>query len=258
MKTFESLAAWQTFRAEQIHHDVTLGFVPTKGALHAGHMSLVRRAQTENDHTLVSIFVNPTQFNDQTDLEKYPRALDRDLAMLEAAGTDFVLLPGENEIYSDQKRFSVHESEISKLLCGAHRPGHFTGVLTVVLKLLGLAHCERCYMGEKDYQQFLLVREMAESFFLKTKVVSCATVREPSGLAMSSRNERLSRAARDRAALIYKTLCDVSSPAEARAQLAANGFEVEYLEDRWGRRFVAAWLEGVRLIDNIALGGAQP
>jgi len=253
VKTFESLREWSAFRREQIQHRMTLGFVPTMGALHDGHLALAHRAQSENDHCLVSIFVNPTQFNNKEDLERYPRTLDKDLALLEGCGVDFVLLPNEHEIYADQNRFEMREKEISRILCGAHRPGHFEGVLTVVLKLLGIARCERCYMGEKDYQQLLLVREMARSFFLSTEIVPCATTRESSGLAMSSRNMRLSDDGRKKAALIYQTLCSAPDAQTAREVLKRNGFEVEYLEEHWGRRLTAAWLEGVRLIDNISL-----
>jgi pantoate--beta-alanine ligase len=250
MRVFENLNSWLIFRA---NISGTLGFVPTMGALHDGHLSLVRRSRDENTNTLVSIFVNPTQFNNKDDLEKYPRTIEKDLSLLESVGVNFVLLPNEKEIYADGNQYRVLETEMSKILCGAHRPGHFEGVLTVVLKLLGLAACDRCYMGEKDYQQFLLVKQMARSFFLKTEIVPCPTSRESSGLAMSSRNERLSPAAREKAALIYKTLSESANVDVARATLAENGFDVEYLEEHWGRRLVAAWIEGVRLIDNVAV-----
>ncbi len=253
MKTFENIEDWRRFRDEMIHHGQTLAFVPTMGALHSGHLSLVQAAQKKYDHVLVSIFVNPTQFNNKDDLEKYPRSLDRDLATLSSANTDFVLLPLEKQIYADQNKFKVLESDESKILCGAHRPGHFDGVLTVMTKLLGLARAEACYMGEKDFQQFRLVDQLARSFFLSTRIVGCPTVREPSGLAMSSRNERLSAAGREKAALIYRALENSTSCEEARRVLTDSGFEVEYCEEHWGRRLIAANLEGVRLIDNMAI-----
>src|SRR5262249_29466052 len=161
--------------------------VPTMGALHEGHLSLVKRSRVENDRTLVSIFVNPTQFDDPADFDAYPRTVKRDLALLEAAGVDFVLLPGAGDMYVDGFRYRVSEPEVSTILEGEHRPGHFGGMLTVVLKLLNIAAAERAYFGEKDWQQLSLVRGMADAFFLPTAIVACPTVRESTGLALSSR-----------------------------------------------------------------------
>lgn len=263
---FETVENWVVRRDELLSHRLRIGFVPTMGALHDGHLSLLKRAAQENDFVLTSVFVNPTQFNSKEDLEKYPRTIDRDLSLIqkfitrETVGHESeitpigVLTPSEKEIYSDKYSYKVVESEKSKILCGAFRPGHFEGVLTVVLKLLGIAQATKCYMGEKDYQQFLLIQEMAKSFFMKTQIVPCATVREPSGLAMSSRNERLSPEGKMKAALIYKTLNNTKSTlSEKREFLVSQGFEVEYLEEHWGRRFIAAWLENVRLIDNVKI-----
>ena len=146
------------------------------GALHEGHLSLVRRSKTESDLTLVSLFVNPTQFDDPTDLAKYPRTLEADLATLETEGTDFVFLPRESDLYPDRYRYRVTETDLSKVMEGASRPGHFNGVLTVVLKLLQIASAERVYFGEKDWQQLALVRGMVEAFFVPTTIVACATV----------------------------------------------------------------------------------
>jgi pantoate--beta-alanine ligase len=253
MKIFKNVADWQRFRAEQKRaQQETLGFVPTMGALHAGHLALVTRAGEENDATLVSIFVNPTQFNNKEDLEKYPRTVEADLALLEQSGCDYVLLPNYQQLYQDGYRYKVTESENSKILCGAHRPGHFDGVLTVVMKLLNIAAAENCYMGEKDYQQFMLVREMAQTFFMPTQIIPCATEREADGLALSSRNVRLSAAGREKAPLIYKVLNEARDTDEARTRLSAAGFEVEYVQEIWGRRFVAAHIDGVRLIDNVS------
>ncbi len=269
---FNSAAGWRQFSHDLKAERKKIGFVPTMGALHAGHHTLVRRALAENDFVLVSIFVNPTQFNNKEDLKLYPRDLKGDikgLATLSANSNIGVFVPDANEMYADQYRYQVTENQKSKILCGAYRPGHFDGVLTVVMKLLQIAQADRCYMGEKDYQQYLLVREMAENFFLQTEIIPCLIVREPSGLAMSSRNERLSRQARERAALIYKLLREsvtleqrvLSEVASAdhqaidliRDTLEKENFIVDYVEDHWGRRFVAASIENVRLIDNIEI-----
>lgn len=252
MKTFKQMADWQRFRSELARTtNPTLGFVPTMGALHAGHISLIEQATDENDAVVASIFVNPTQFNNPEDLQKYPRTLEADLAALEKAGCDYVLLPTYQQLYPDNYRYKVTESETSKVLCGAHRPGHFDGVLTVVMKLLNIARADNCYMGEKDYQQFMLVREMANAFFMTTRIVSCPTVREADGLAMSSRNTRLSPDAREKAPLIYKTLKEASNVFAAKTDLEEAGFTVDYVEELWGRRFAAATIDGVRLIDNV-------
>ena len=223
------------------------------GALHEGHRSLVRRSRQENDLTLVSIFVNPAQFDDPGDLARYPRTLDDDLAALRAERTDFLLLPRADDLYADGYRYRVTEIEHSRTLEGAHRPGHFDGVLTVVLKLLQLAHADRAYFGEKDWQQLSLVRGMANAFFLPTAIVGCPTVRERDGLALSSRNRHLAPGDRSRAPLFHRALADAATAEEAARDLTAAGFEVDYVEDGPGRRLGAVRIGGIRLIDNAAL-----
>src|SRR5262249_21304051 len=147
---FDRISAWRDRRAGDLRRGVTLGFVPTMGALHEGHLSLVERSRAENDPTPVSVFVNPTQVDDPAEPDAYPRTSERDLALLDAAGVDFVLLPGAREMYADGFRYRVSETQLSTTLEGVHRPGHFDGVLTVVLKLLNIAAAERAYFGEKD------------------------------------------------------------------------------------------------------------
>jgi pantoate--beta-alanine ligase len=221
------------------------------GALHEGHLALVRRSRSENDRTLVSIFVNPTQFDDPADLERYPRTLDADLAMLRAEGTEYVLLPREADFYRDGFRFKVTETLSSRTLEGAHRPGHFEGVLTVVMKLLIVAQPDRAYFGEKDWQQLALVRGMVDAFLLPVTIVACPTVRERDGLAMSSRNRRLRPDERSRAPELYRVLSTASSAGQASRELSRSGFVVEYVEDRDGRRLAAVRLGDTRLIDNV-------
>ena len=252
-RTFHEIAAWQQERLSQIRAGVTLGFVPTMGALHEGHLSLVRRSRAENERTLVSIFLNPTQFDNAGDLAGYPKTLDADLKALQSEHADFVLLPSPAGMYPDAYRFRVRELDLSALLEGAHRPGHFEGVLTVVLKLLNIASADRAYFGEKDWQQLTLVRQMADAFFLSTAIVACPTVREPDGLAQSSRNRRLSAADRQRAPMFHTALASVSSAQAAADDLRASGFTVDYVEDRDGRRLGAVRLGDVRLIDNVPL-----
>ena len=251
MNTFDTLGAWRDERARQRARRVTLGFVPTMGALHDGHLSLVARSRAENDRTLVSIFVNPTQFNDAGDLQAYPQPLERDLELLQGAGTDFVLLPRREDIYPDGYRYKVVETSLSSTLEGVHRPGHFDGMLTVVLRLFQLADAERAYFGEKDWQQLLLVRGMAEAFFLRTEVIACPIVREADGLAYSSRNQRLNADDRRKAPTLYRILSTAPTPEAASRELTDAGFAVDYVEERDGRRLAAVRLGGVRLIDNV-------
>ena len=251
---FEDIDAWRAERLAQITAGLTLGFVPTMGSLHEGHLSLVRRSRQENERTLVSIFVNPTQFDDPADLARYPSALDEDLRELRTVGAEFVLLPRAEDLYADGYRYHVTEDQYSRELEGAHRPGHFDGVLTVVLKLLLIAQPERAYFGEKDWQQLTLVRGMAHAFFLTTEIVGCPTVRETDGLALSSRNHHLLPAQRARAALFRDELARSASAEDAIEALRASGFAVDYVEDHERRRLGAVRLGGVRLIDNVPLG----
>jgi pantoate--beta-alanine ligase len=231
----------------------TIGFVPTMGALHRGHASLVERCRRENQTVAVSIFVNPSQFNDPRDLDRYPRTLDSDLALLRELGTDEVLLPSASDLYPQGYRCRIEAESLTGVMEGTHRPGFLQGVMTVVLKLLNLVRADRAYFGEKDYQQLKAITEMAAEFFIPTEIVGCATVRAESGLAESSRNVLLSAGARENAAVLFRTLTSAATPSAARLLLEAEGFAVDYVEEHWGRRFAAAFLDGVRLIDNVPL-----
>ncbi len=249
-KTVDELRSWRAPRE-------TVGFVPTMGALHEGHLSLVRQSLASCEQTVVSIYVNPTQFNDPDDLANYPDTFDDDLAMLQSLAVDCVFAPGYEALYPDDFAYRVEENAFSSRLCGAHRPGHFTGVLTVVMKLLNIVRPGKVFFGEKDFQQLTLIRNMVEAFFMDTEVVGCPTVREQDGLAMSSRNLNLSTDDRKRAPLFYKALHSAESDDDAARQLAEAGFEVDYVETVDRRRLGAVSLghstRSVRLIDNVAL-----
>ncbi len=252
MRTFKNLSEWQT-RRKSFAPDTRVGFVPTMGALHQGHLELIKRSKNENDVTVVSIFVNPTQFNNAEDLAKYPKTLEHDIELLESIDTDYLLVPEYNDMYPDNYQYRVSENEMSSKFCGAYRPGHFEGVLTVVLKLLNLVQPKRSYFGEKDFQQLSLIRGMVEAFFIHTEIIAVPTVREASGLAMSSRNRRLSEEGKTLAAALPQILKSSTSADAAQKQLSEAGFKVDYVEDFNGRRLAAAWLENVRLIDNVDL-----
>ena len=235
----------------------TVGLVPTMGALHAGHLSLVSAAQKNNQHVLVSIFVNPTQFDQAADLTKYPNTLEQDLAQLAAVGVNAVFLPNFENMYPDNYTYQVTEHDLSQQYCGAHRPGHFDGVLSVVMKLLNLVRADHAYFGEKDFQQLSLVKGMVAAFFMHTEIVACPIVREADGLAMSSRNLRLTEAQRILAPKLFEVLSDSSNITEKRKQLSALGFKVDYLSVLHDRLLAAASLGDIRLIDNVPINNRQ-
>lgn len=251
-QVLQTIAAFRDWRKENAG-TASIGFVPTMGGLHQGHLELVKRALDENELVVVSIFLNRTQFNKQEDLDKYPAVFAEDLRALESLGVDAVFAPSYEAMYPDDYRFKISESELSGELEGEHRPGHFDGVMTVVMKLLMIVDATRAYFGEKDWQQLQLVKGLVTSFFLPVEIVSCPTVREASGLAMSSRNRRLSPEGLEKAARFNQILDTAEDEAEARLDLSKAGFELEYVTDREGRRLAAVVLEGVRLIDNVEL-----
>jgi len=259
-----------------------IGFVPTMGYLHDGHLALVRQAQQQCDRVVVSIFVNPLQFNQPGDLAAYPEDLQHDQQQLSAAGVDLLFLPDEQTIYPDgpQQMTRVCVPGVSETLEGACRPGHFDGVATVVTKLFNLVQPTRAYFGEKDFQQLLLVKQMVHDLNLPLEIVAVATQREADGLAMSSRNARLDHESRKLAPQLYQSLCWLQEAlqqgqdftalrAAAEQRLQQAGFEVEYIAlcdqqlqplkrlseapSRQAVLLVAARLGGVRLIDNLRI-----
>lgn len=256
-----------------------IGFAPTMGYLHEGHLSLVGRAKAENEKTVVSIFVNPAQFNDPADLEKYPVDLDRDLAMLEKAGVDAVFLPQRQEVYPHGvPALKLEYPNLMRRLCGEFRPGHFEGVLLIVHNLFQWVSPRRSYFGLKDYQQYLLIREMARDLEFETEVIGCPLIRERDGLAMSSRNVRLTTAGRTQALKISAALFaaekklrsgDKDYPGiAAGVRRGLNPLEVEYVHVSDADTLeaaatqpaakailiaVAAYVDGVRLIDNVLI-----
>jgi pantoate--beta-alanine ligase len=183
-----------------------VGFVPTMGALHSGHISLVERSVKENDVTVVSVFVNPTQFNDKADLERYPRTEEADKKLLEAAGCDIVFMPQVEEMYPEEDTRVFNFGSIETVMEGKYRPGHFNGVAQIVSKLFYAVEPTRSYFGEKDFQQVAIIRDMVRQLNLPVEIIACPIIREESGLARSSRNELLSAEERKKAALISEVL----------------------------------------------------
>ncbi|MEO0043428.1 MAG: hypothetical protein RL329_2876 [Bacteroidota bacterium] len=260
---------------------VEIGFAPTMGALHSGHTALITRSKTENQVTVCSIFVNPTQFNDPSDLEKYPRTVEHDIERLVEAGCEILFLPSVAEIYPKgmQQNLPIQFGRLDKVLEGVFRPGHFNGMAQVVYRLLEIVNPNRLYMGQKDFQQLTIVRSLLSQMRSGTELVMCETKREKDGLAMSSRNVRLDAAARAAAPKIHQILMEALdmteeySPNEIQRRTMQKlkeikGFDVEYFEIVDGHTLMplrllgetdfavavtAVWVGGVRLIDNLIL-----
>lgn len=280
MLIFKSVRALELWLDESRKKNISIGFVPTMGALHEGHISLVRAAQSDNDITVCSIFVNPTQFNDPGDLKKYPRTFDEDARLLVDAGTDVLFYPEVPEVYPPGfKGVDVDLNGLDQVMEGLHRPGHFKGVVTVVYRLLEIVKPDKLYMGQKDFQQFTIIDHMIHSLDLNVQLVVCPILREENGLAMSSRNTRLSPEGRKMAGLIHRLLIEgkklipARTPGEIESHclelLNVPGFTPEYFSIVDSHRLIsiqswdelaesaarpiacaAVWLEGVRLIDN--------
>jgi pantoate--beta-alanine ligase len=260
----------------------TTGFVPTMGALHSGHISLIAESKKNCSITISSIFINPTQFNNSKDFDKYPVTIEKDIDLLCLAGCDVLFLPSQNEIYPEgEPAPPLYDiGFLETVLEGKYRPGHFQGVCQVVHRLLNIVHPGFLYLGQKDYQQCMVIKKLVEITGLKTSIIVCPTLREPNGLAMSSRNMRLNEFESIKASEIYQTLCfikDAIRPGElkyikltAREQLESRGFKVDYVEiadadtleiiENWDGKsklvgLVAAFLNEVRLIDNMSFWG---
>lgn len=252
--------------------------VPTMGALHAGHLSLVKAAKDNAERVIVTIFVNPKQFNSAEDLANYPRTEHDDAVKLATFDVDAIYVPDGDTMYPEGFATNVSVSGLTDVLCGAHRPGHFDGVATVVSKLFLQTGADQAFFGEKDFQQLQIVRRMARDLDIPIEVVGCPTIRDADGLALSSRNARLTEKGRAAAPVLYERMQTLAAevndgrplaPAleDATAAILAAGFtEVEYLDlrakldfrlmerlDEPARLFAAAWIDGVRLIDNIAV-----
>ena len=257
--------------------DLTVGLVPTMGALHAGHASLVERAALENDLVIVTIFVNPTQFNDPSDLEHYPRTLDQDLELLRSLRADLVFVPSVREMYPGKDTQTFDLGGLDRVMEGAYREGHFNGVAQIVSKFFLMIHPDRAYFGQKDFQQLVIVRRLVNILNLDLSVVSCPIIREKDGLAMSSRNVRLSKEERKLAPFIYETLVQAReqkltlSPEQVKEWVRLRFLEqplmrleyFEIVEDKgltsiqtWDEKVnkvgcLAVHLGKVRLIDNL-------
>ncbi len=281
MPNFYTKSNLSAFLQSGKNRDKNLGLVPTMGALHSGHLSLVKKAIDENDLVVVSIFVNPTQFNNTTDLEKYPRNLERDIELLKELSEQIIIFaPSVEEIYKDSVKSKTFEFDgLDKVMEGAFREGHFEGVGTIVELLLRAVDPNRAYFGEKDFQQLQIIKKLVENEHIPVQIVGCPIEREPHGLAMSSRNERLSPQIRQKADVIHKTLQmarEKFGTENAKSIVdwvktefgKSESFQLEYftiadenhlipieekIRNKKYRAFIAVYAEDVRLIDNLRL-----
>lgn len=206
MEIIQTIDKLKSFLSEERKQGKTIGFVPTMGALHNGHLSLVRQCRKENDVCVVSIFVNPTQFNDRNDLKTYPRTLEKDCEMLKSPGCDYIFAPSEEEMYPEPDTRVFNLGPVAEVMEGQKRPGHFNGVAQIVSKLFDVVAPDNAYFGEKDFQQIAVIREMVRQLHLPVNIIACPIVREKDGLAMSSRNTRLTTEQREIAPAIARTL----------------------------------------------------
>jgi len=229
----------------------SIGFVPTMGYLHYGHLELVKASKNCCDKTIVSIFVNPAQFSPTEDLASYPRDLDRDIELLKELDVEYLFFPNQKEMYPDDFKTWVNVDDMTTILCGKSRPHHFKGVTTIVAKLINLVRPNFLFLGEKDYQQFLLIKNMTKAFFFDVNIIPCPTVRENDGLALSSRNLLLSAEERKIASKFPTILNSDKSIKDKISELTELGFRVDYLEERFERLFGAVYLGNIRLIDNV-------
>lgn len=278
MRLFSTKNTLQLF-LQSIRKEKKIGFVPTMGALHQGHLSLLKKSIIDNNITVLSIFVNPTQFNNLDDLEKYPRTLENDLKLVsEIASEIIVYAPTIEDIYEGNASAESHNFDgLEFQMEGKHRPGHFDGVGTIVKKLVEIVSPQNAYFGEKDFQQLLIVKKLVEKHNLNTIIIGCPIYRESNGLAMSSRNERLSKQAREEAAIIYQTLVEAklyfqTHSVKETIELVENifksnpSFTLEYftiadeqtllsidekISSQKYRGFIAVYIENIRLIDNL-------
>lgn len=283
MRVVKTISELKSLISGYKQENKTVGLVPTMGALHAGHKSLVDRARKENDIVVVSVFVNPTQFNNKQDLATYPRTEERDCALLEAAGCDVVFMPAVEEVYPEPDNRQFDLGAVAEVMEGAHRPGHFNGVAQIVSKLFGFVEPDRAYFGEKDFQQIAVIRKMVQLEGFKLQIVACPIKREDDGLALSSRNVRLTAEQRQLAPNIYRVLKESCNFAKSHTVAETEKFvvdslnalpqmEVEYysIVDALTMQSVSDWADAdsitgcitvycgeVRLIDNIAYKKAE-
>ncbi|MCU0416523.1 MAG: pantoate--beta-alanine ligase [Cytophagaceae bacterium] len=279
MIVLHTLSEYRNLRRNFSSEEQTVGFVPTMGALHEGHLSLVEQSKRENDRTVVSIFVNPLQFNNAEDYEKYPLTLKKDIQLLESVGCDILFAPSKDAMYPRPVELQMEFGAITSAMEGASRPGHFSGVGVVVSKLFNIIQPTRAYFGQKDIQQLCVIRQLVEDLNFPIQIVSCPIARNEKGLALSSRNQRLSPEGLELASQLYRTLIITAEQSTLTTPQQAISVGLQYLKNYPDIRLdyleivdtiqlkslssftvrepfvicIAAYVEGVRLIDNLII-----
>ncbi len=248
-----SITEWQRIRATMFSMNKSLGLFMTMGNLHAGHIHLLQRSLADNDTTVMSLFVNPTQFNDKNDFKNYPCTLDNDIKLCEEIGVDYILYLEYEDYYPDDYQYQIQETQISKLFEGEIRLGHFVGAMTIIMKVILLTKAHRCYFSEKDYQQLLLVQGLVKAFFLDIDVVACPIIRDAYGVPHSSRNNLLSESAYALAKQFINIFHTYKDNKVIQDKLGKIKIKVEYVADFKGRKIIAVQIGKIRLIDNIEI-----
>lgn len=284
MKTYKRVSSIKTHLAKERKKKNTIGFTPTMGALHEGHMSLIQKSEAENDISVASVFVNPTQFNDKKDLKKYPRDLKRDAGMLSQNGCNYLFAPSVTQVYPKNglPKIKLDLSKLTNTMEGPNRPGHFEGVVEVVHRLLSIIEPDNLYMGQKDFQQFTIIAHMLKTLKMKSKLRVCPIIRESDGLAMSSRNVRLSKKLRPDCNILFETLSEAKANSKSKSILSiekkalktltrkdfnpeyfkiVDGYTLQDVKDIKKHKLVVActavWAKDVRLIDNMIMKGEK-
>jgi len=279
MEIFREIAPLRAFLQEKRLTSISIGLVPTMGALHNGHLALISASKAENDLSIATIYVNPTQFNNSSDLDKYPRTQEHDIQLLEREGCDIAFIPSDSEMYASGKALKFDFGDLDKIMEGKFRPGHFSGVALVVSKLFNIVQPDKAYFGQKDYQQLQIISRLTEELKFNTTIRTVPIVREPTGLAMSSRNQRLSDEEKKMATLLFESLShakeglargitfgEIRQEVETRfknnRKLKLEYFElahkqtllpIDSVDQRDGILLIAAFVNDVRLIDNLLL-----
>ena len=251
-KIIRDINTWRDIRKNKISTDKSIGLIMTMGNLHQGHASLIKKSINENDVSILTIFVNPTQFDNKNDLDNYPKTEEEDINLAEKLGIDFILIFNKKDLYPDDYKYQIKNlSHIGQIMEGKMRLGHFDGMLSIVLKMHCLVLPNKSYFGEKDYQQYKLIKEMLNAYLLNTEVIGCPIIRNKNNLALSSRNNRLSQKDLKLAEKFPEILSNFNlNEEQVKQELINHNFKVDYIEKYDNRRFGAVFLGDIRLIDN--------
>ena len=247
------ISKWRDIRKNKIQNNTSIGLVMTMGNLHQGHVSLLQKSISENNISILTIFINPTQFDNESDLDNYPKTELEDINIATKLGINYILIFNKKDLYPDDYKYQIHTfSPISEIMEGKMRPNHFNGMLSIVLKMHCLIMPNKSYFGEKDYQQYHLIKEMIEAYLLPTEIIKCPIIRNNNNLALSSRNNRLNKKELILAEKFPEILSNFNiNDEQVKQELVNHNFKVDYIKTYNNRRFGAVYLNKIRLIDNV-------